>query len=1791
MEPAHRPSNASRAVKAAPFTWGRRRLSIFGTVDNVADALRATRQERRLSSAAQEPPSCLSPAHRLHGRCSGRLGGPALDMAAAVRERARQGSVLDADSLPFAPTEGATPPSVSFSLTPGTLSTSLPPLSVEPVPECLAVLRYTRSARAWDTLAAGCLAEATRLSEKDNDFVSWAACLILSGDAQRGLMLLESYVVATCVVVHEVLTGVLGVLPKGVHPPLKGKDGRDRGTAKADLAAHPYAQRKCRERHNQVLMVLMRCRTTFSERSPAELLSYDVNVHRTPQALVQEVVLQAMQLVDAAEVQRWYIVALVLFTPADVSGSNETTVAADGDGRSRTQRRGSRATAADGHEYVKKHQNSNDDSGSGPKSNWTRALPAGDRGKDTDSVWSQAGGAHRPSSATADSTKPKTRTSASDGYRAPRNLWFRYFFALDDCSSPVTTTTATSTTATDTQHRRSPTTARKSTNKKQHDSDGGPATPHEAVPTSSPAHSQGKKDVSPSYSSPLTTGRGEAQPTVMDERLPSPPACALQSSECAAVAELKDSGRKGSFAFQSGSKLARTLSWFRDRSKGAAPLSARSAALHLHRNAPLNITAPTWHLPATASLDQEQTCSLLLSHREEWDVYFITAMTAFYTQHYRTCMMAASRFLQWAEVGGGVQSSSDAASGGSPSRATQNWKSGRTFHHTQNGEPTRPAQSSTSQPFSTVPGLRRYQHRFALFLRAWSALQIGERLQAGKDIIALMEDKEDSLCYHVGCALALYGLPLPQAKDALLTATHTFTNAAAKTTGPDAPSGTSFSTVVQGYLYVLTEAIHATTLLQLGLVQQTIAVATAALQRAERSELREEDTMPLGALRDVVVLAATAMEDSRVVLDVSLSPDRLVYVAVCPAFFGGLCASGIRVKAHSATHRILYPQNVPLYASTRRVIPFHMNRAMFLFHAGQVDGAWDDVCCAVAAVDEIVGSVEFAFSDCFPLRVYYFAIHVGLTRLEDLLAADLEAAKACLANPTDQQTMERKDAQLQENELLSKEIMHICQGVVLRMQQFFPHARVTALCRAHVAIVCGGQDYIAEAVAISRRYPHSPSAQNILTLALYFGHHIPEAVDNARKNLQTFPHSSAVIQMHRLVQKKHITYNFNYRKLVPLQYKPGSHDRVFTKRMIIVLILLAANLVVLCLTAYVNTPSIRDMPDGLRYLAVRMQLPTVVPLFFAAVFVMHAIVAAITTKNLISTLLTDLFFVNTSFNRALFCLRCLPLVNLVNALLISVLGNNFLFESGSATFVLYFILAILFVPFTTRIWFLPSVDEPDAGFMTWLAILSVDSVITVFIVIPHIIAAFLEPYMLVLFYFFAPTQRPGNDRGFQPPSSSIRRRLLLHAHESKFLPPRFTTGSGSRFVHIVALRWLYVWSHCTLETRFLAESQLEEECYRVFPLVEGAEAAVLYAHVSQAPLCAAMAAVEEKVPNGVDHRRSQSRRTRHSPAATSGAQVRRKNRGHSGPASPSSTTSTSCSSLSASSSSPSSSEDDVASGSASSNDSRFSSFFTSSDASDDSFSDEREGSDGDSNRGGADGTPLAGVRTVDAMRKLLHRSTRKRTATMRPIPSFVRPNPAHSLTSLFTGRSDVSGSQAEGEEERRSSGNGRTRRAGSTGGEVVNGCNDATQHYRGGGSAASARPLSQGSPSHNAATLKKQHNDEAGRRHHRNDSSTSSSSGHSSEVASYHADEELGLRYQRHCARVDETGGEAAAFSPSDAHTDPCGPRAQAPRPFDANYLYTDAYAAQNRFGWYTNDGAGSNANQHTRRDADALDF
>lgn len=296
---------------------------------------------------------------------------------------------------------------------------------------------------------------------------------------------------------------------------------------------------------------------------------------------------------------------------------------------------------------------------------------------------------------------------------------------------------------------------------------------------------------------------------------------------------------------------AQSLSWPKDRRgggiaygspllenraiRGSCCFSASSSALR---------ALSAWFTAAVRPLDQEEAASLLLSHCAEWDVFFITAVAAFHTQRFQTCMMAASLFLHWVKenrvMTQSIEASHDRANARRMSVDAGSEAGPLPRHHIHS---TRSAARRSSLPAAAgVTGEQEYQCRLALLVRAWSNVQAGERLQVGKDAVALLDYAEDSLSYHVGCALALFGLPLPAANKTVMNATAYLTGIVADTTSTPAHvvSPRSFSPAMQGHLHVLTESVHALTFLHLGMVEPALQVAKAALDGQGSANVRQQ---------------------------------------------------------------------------------------------------------------------------------------------------------------------------------------------------------------------------------------------------------------------------------------------------------------------------------------------------------------------------------------------------------------------------------------------------------------------------------------------------------------------------------------------------------------------------------------------------------------------------------------------------------------------------------------------------------------------------------------------------------------------------------------------------------------------------------------------------------------------------------------------------------------------------------------------------------------------------------------
>ncbi|ESL11402.1 hypothetical protein TRSC58_00848 [Trypanosoma rangeli SC58] len=493
------------------------------------------------------------------------------------------------------------------------------------------------------------------------------------------------------------------------------------------------------------------------------------------------------------------------------------------------------------------------------------------------------------------------------------------------------------------------------------------------------------------------------------------------------------------------------------------------------------------------------------------------------------------------------------------------------------------------------------------------------------------------------------------------------------------------------------------------------------------------------------------------------------------------------------------------------MLPFHLNRSHTFFARGKHIEAWNNVCLAVGCAEEIVGSVELAFTDCSPLKTYYFGCHLGFMVLQTVLEVmTVGAGATTLDCDSDTATV-----LLKEGPTLCEEVLRRCAEWSRRLRQFHPNVRLASVALSLTSTMTRAENFISRAISLAWRYPRCALAQNCLTLALYATHHIPEAVDNAAKALQTFPHSREIIKVYRQIVAREGVYEFNYRTLVPVRYAPCS-ERLWTKRTFVVLLLLVLNFVVFVLTVIANVPMLVAPSEPMKELSVRLYLPSVFPLCYAVFIIVYAVLATVSPRNLVRTIMLDLFFQDARMNRFIFCMRGIGLVNAFNAIQLTIAGNNFLFASHWYTFLLYLLLTFFLVPFTTRVWFLPSLDEPKDSVWKWLTILVVDTLLALLLLVPHIALFAVEPIMFILFFFFQPVRRPdeGNAGG------NVVWRLRRHkACRKKSISP-YIEGKKAQFIHVRLLSLLYYKTHSDLRTKHLVDYQIDEDNYRIFPLIE-----------------------------------------------------------------------------------------------------------------------------------------------------------------------------------------------------------------------------------------------------------------------------------------------------------------------------------------------------------------------------------
>ncbi|KAH8612594.1 hypothetical protein ERJ75_000868600 [Trypanosoma vivax] len=675
-----------------------------------------------------------------------------------------------------------------------------------------------------------------------------------------------------------------------------------------------------------------------------------------------------------------------------------------------------------------------------------------------------------------------------------------------------------------------------------------------------------------------------------------------------------------------------------------------------------------------------------------------------------------------------------------------------------------------------------YMRVFLIFIRCMCLVEIGERTLAARDAVSLMKH-DKSFIAVVGAGIASFLLPLPQ--------------------GIDLVRQFDGSPNQRRHAFALCEYVHALTLIQLGSMESGMEVIMKALKYAPLHDVKEW-------LTDLLVVACIALEDSTTLADLSLTPHQQLYIALCPAFFGGFRKHNLRLRLNTPAGRLISPKCVPRYASVRQMLPYHMSRSHQHFSKEKYLEAWEEVSVAVGCVEEIVGSLEFALSDCSPLFVYTFGCRIGERVLGTLM--ELMTSTGDLSKRFDENLLSLRGP---KGNALGETVVRQCLKWANRLREFHPNVRLGRLVVSKCHCFCHEDDFVSRAINIAQRYPLCVLAQNCLTIALYSNHHVREAADCAEKMMQTFPHSAEVKALYKYMLRKDGVYYFNYRGLIPVHFAPGS-QQMWTFRGVFALMLIVVNLFLFLATLALNMPSTAHGPESMKEIAICLQLPSVAPLFYFIVIFVYAVMTCLSRQNLTRTVLQDLFFCDGRFNRFMFALRGMAFLNAFNALQITLAGNNFLLQSHWYTLALYLFLLLVFVPFTSRTWFLPSFDEPMEGIWTWLTLFAIDMAAAIIMLVPHIILFMLEPFMFILYFFFRPPQPPTDDTL----SGNVGKRLFLHKVTAKTAPSRYSMGSGSNFIHVRMMRLLYHQTHSNLSTMRLIQSQMDQDNYRVFPMIE-----------------------------------------------------------------------------------------------------------------------------------------------------------------------------------------------------------------------------------------------------------------------------------------------------------------------------------------------------------------------------------
>ncbi|CUG93968.1 transmembrane protein, putative [Bodo saltans] len=669
------------------------------------------------------------------------------------------------------------------------------------------------------------------------------------------------------------------------------------------------------------------------------------------------------------------------------------------------------------------------------------------------------------------------------------------------------------------------------------------------------------------------------------------------------------------------------------------------------------------------------------------------------------------------------------------------------------------------------------------FIRCCCALQLGERHTVGEDSKCLMQSAS-MLVSTVGCALATFGIPLASARPAVEQFQST--------------------EIEQNYVYSLCEWTHSLTLLQLGEFQAAKQIVEHTLPYVpKRTNLSDN-------LSEIYTTCCIALEDSSSLL--KLPRDLLgrfpqLHIALVPRFGGGFSSDSInKIAIASDVGELLNPLNINCYSDARQMIAIHCTTARSLFSFGHLREAWVEVCIAVGCAEELIGSAVLALSDCAPHRVYFLGCTIGMTLLDRLIEEDEVASKTLTAVEL-RQKREVDDA-------LGDSIIATSRVWARMVRDFHPNQVLGHAAITQVSIASHDLDSLERATIIADRFPNEVMTQNAVSYALYSKHLIPDAVANAQKTLQKFPHVTEVQTMMYAVSGKEGTYTYLYRGVLPFAYGPGN-EKTSSWRLWVAFFVTSLNFVILIGMFLFNLDDKIPFPTALNDTIVRTQVPHMETFYVAAFLFVYSMVTTFYQPTLVSVLLADLHVRNSRLNRFLYSSRCIPWVNVANALQISLLGNNFQFTSAWYTALLYAILAMLQFPYSSRTFFLRSMDEPQMELPFWITLVAADFITFLVFAPLLLVASAIEPIMSIAFHFMVPPLPPSYDTG------DIPSRLQIHERaKNEGAMDRFALNSGSTFPHIILMKFIFQSTHSGMSSFYTAVRQQEADDLRVFPLID-----------------------------------------------------------------------------------------------------------------------------------------------------------------------------------------------------------------------------------------------------------------------------------------------------------------------------------------------------------------------------------